>query len=78
MELLPPECGFDSCRLGQLLFLIMPRIPINHFDQEWEDEELEHDHLGRPLNDRRPKKPKPSEQEQVKSRRQEPLPKNNN
>ena len=55
----------------------MPRIPINQFDQEWEDQDLEHDHLGRPLEPRRPRKPKDPEEIKSSKRDPEPLHKNN-
>lgn len=36
----------------------MPRIPISQLDDDkFDDEDLEHDHLGRPVTDRRPKRP---------------------
>lgn len=35
----------------------MPRIPISQLDDEWDDEDLEHDHLGRPVTERKPKRP---------------------
>ena len=36
----------------------MPRIPVQPKEQEeWIDDDLEHDHLGRPVRDRRPRRP---------------------
>ena len=40
----------------------MPRIPINKTEQdEWVDDDLEHDHLGRPTKTHMPRRPDPAD-----------------
>jgi hypothetical protein len=55
----------------------MPRIPINQFNEQWDDDDLEHDHLGRPMETRKPRRPRDDDQSKSSKRKTEPVQKNN-
>ena len=51
----------------------MPRIPVNQTeDKEWIDDDLEHDHLGRPAKTHKPRRPSPAELKRIERQERRP------
>jgi hypothetical protein len=47
----------------------MPKIPVNKLEEDnWTEDDLVHDHLGRPVKDRRPRRPQDTSREQRQDR----------